>query len=72
MPKNQRKEYRKKRKSDTRKENNKGAGLISVIIAVAFVTILGSIIISATLSNYRMKQTIMDIHFYYKNGQIDK
>ena len=57
MPKEQRKEYGNDNKIENRKENNKGAGLISVIIAVAFVTILGSIIISATLSNYRMKQT---------------
>ena len=57
MPMNQQKEYRNESKIENRKENNKGAGLISVIIAVAFVTILGSIIISATLSNYRMKQT---------------
>lgn len=37
-------------------KNNNGAGLVSVIIVVAFVAILGSILMSATLTNYKMKQ----------------
>lgn len=41
----------------TKQNKNRGAGLVSVIIAVAFVMILGSVVISATMSNYRMKQT---------------
>ena len=51
------------------KESNKGAGLISVIVAVAFVTILGSIIISATLSNYRMKQTNLETKDSFYNAE---
>lgn len=53
---------------------NKGAGLVSVIVAIAFVAILGSIIISATMSNYRMKQTNLSTKesFYYAEKALDE
>lgn len=38
-------------------KSNKGAGLPSVIIAVAFIAILGSILLTVSYSNYSMKQT---------------
>lgn len=56
------------------KHNHKGAGLVSVIVAIAFVAILGSIIISATLSNYRMKQTNLKTKdsFYHAEKALDE
>lgn len=38
-------------------KSNKGAGLPSVIIAIAFIAILGSILLTITFTNYNMKQT---------------
>ena len=56
------------------KKNNRGAGLVSVIIAVAFVAILGSILMSAALTNYKMKQTNMKTKdsFYSAEQALDE
>lgn len=40
-----------------RMNNNSGSGLVSVIIAMAFVAVLGSIVMSASMTNFKMKQT---------------
>lgn len=37
------------------KHNNKGSSLVIAIIAVSFVAILGTVILSATMTNYQMK-----------------
>ncbi len=37
--------------------NNRGAGLPSVIIAIAFIAIMGSILLTVSYTNYNMKQT---------------
>lgn len=37
-------------------KSNKGAGLVSVVIAVAFIAILGSILLTVSYTNYSMKQ----------------
>lgn len=39
----------------TNRINNHGAGMVTVIIAMAFVTVLGSIVMTVSLTNYRMK-----------------
>ena len=55
-------------------KKNKGAGLISVIIAIAFVAILGSIIMSITMTNYKMKQTNLKTQesFYTAEQALDE
>lgn len=35
--------------------NNKGSSLVIAIIAVSFVAILGTVIISSTMTNYSMR-----------------
>lgn len=65
------------KKRDYRKNylsNNKGAALVSVMIAVAFVTILASALLYITYSNYQMK--ILNLksknNFYETNGELTK
>ena len=44
-----------KRIKTIKKLNNKGSSLMFVLIAIAFVSILTAVIISAATTNYRLK-----------------
>ncbi|MEG1848277.1 MAG: hypothetical protein RRX92_08755 [Lachnospiraceae bacterium] len=46
-------------KKQHRKLNNTGSGLISVLIAMTFIAILGSLVMTTSYLNYKMKQTNM-------------
>ena len=57
-----------------RKLNNKGIALISIMIAVAFITIIASALLAITYSNFQMK--VMNLNskenFYETDGQVSK
>lgn len=57
-----------------RKLNNKGIALISIMIAVAFITIIASALLAITYSNFQMK--VMNLqskeNFYEVDGQVSK
>ena len=56
----------------TRKENNRGVAMISIIIAVAFVSIIGSALLYVTYTNFQMKVANLRSkeNFYETDGQL--
>lgn len=65
---------KKERKTDFLIRNNRGAALVSVMIAVAFVTILASSLLYITYTNYQMKVMNLESknNFYETNGELTK
>lgn len=56
------------------KKDNSGAGLVSLIIVIAFVSLLGSIVMSISLTNYKMKITNQSTkdNFYTAEQALDE